>query len=70
MPQVPDTINALTDRLVARLGDDELFRYVVHHVTYTYETSDIMGMDAVFVHGPDLLLPEARRQEQGLVDDR
>ena len=51
VPQVPDTINALTDRLVARLGDDrELFRYVVHHVTYTYETSDIMGMDAVFVH--------------------
>ena len=51
VPQVPDTINVLTDRLVARLGDDpELFRFVVHYVTYTYETSDIMGMDAVFVH--------------------
>ena len=51
IPQVPDTINHYTDRLIAQLGDDpDLYRYVVHFVTYTYETSDIMGMDAVFVH--------------------
>ncbi|MBK8338521.1 MAG: DUF5106 domain-containing protein [Flavobacteriales bacterium] len=51
VPQIPDTINALADDLIARLGPSkELFRFVVHGITYKYETSDIMGMDAVFVH--------------------
>ena len=51
VPQIPDTINALADDLIGRLGPSkELFRFVVHGITYKYETSDIMGMDAVFVH--------------------
>ena len=51
VPQIPDTINALADDLVGKLGPSkELFRFVVHGITYKYETSDIMGMDAVFVH--------------------
>lgn len=51
VPQVPDTINRLVDELIDRLGPDpELFKFAVHQVTYKYETSDIMGMDAVFVH--------------------
>jgi thiol-disulfide isomerase/thioredoxin len=51
VPQVPDTITRLVDELVARTGaSKEVFRYIVHSVTHKYETSDIMGMDAVFVH--------------------
>lgn len=49
-PQFPDTINRAADELIARITDDEVFKYVVHTWTHTYETSDIMGMDAVFVH--------------------
>ncbi|MFZ1687780.1 MAG: TlpA disulfide reductase family protein [Flavobacteriales bacterium] len=49
--QIPDTINKLADDLIARLGpSDELFKFVVHNITLTAENSDIMGMDAVFVH--------------------
>ena len=51
VPQVPDTINRLSDELISRLGDHpEIFKFVVHNITYKYETSDIMGMDAVFTH--------------------
>ncbi|MBL7962429.1 MAG: DUF5106 domain-containing protein [Flavobacteriales bacterium] len=51
VPQIPDTINRLADDLIGRLGtSEELFKFVVHNITYKYETSEIMGMDAVFVH--------------------
>lgn len=51
VPQQPDTIKRLADALIARCGDTkETFQYVVHTITHKYETSDIMGMDAVFVH--------------------
>ncbi|MBL7952324.1 MAG: redoxin domain-containing protein [Flavobacteriales bacterium] len=51
IPQVPDTINKLVDELIARTdGSNDVFRYMVNTVTHKYETSDIMGMDAVFVH--------------------
>ena len=51
VPQQPDTIKRLADALIAKCGDaKETFQYVVHAITHKYETSDIMGMDAVFVH--------------------
>ncbi len=53
VPQVPDTINKCADDLIGRMDknhNDELWRFAVHNITYKYETSDIMGMDAVFVH--------------------
>ncbi|MBL8003166.1 MAG: DUF5106 domain-containing protein [Flavobacteriales bacterium] len=51
VPQVPDTINKLADDLVARMSSTpELWKFAVHNITYKYETSEIMGMDAVFVH--------------------
>ncbi len=53
VPQIPDTINKCADDLIQRMDKDhnyELWRFAVHNVTYKYETSDIMGMDAVFVH--------------------
>ncbi|WKZ67383.1 MAG: DUF5106 domain-containing protein [Flavobacteriales bacterium] len=49
--QVPDTINRLADALIARTGSSkETFKYIVHNITHKFETSEIMGMDAVFVH--------------------
>lgn len=53
VPQIPDTINKCADELIARMDknrSDDLWRFAVHNITYKYETSDIMGMDAVFVH--------------------
>lgn len=52
--QVPDSINAAADMLAARARPNkEVFKYVVHWTTNTYEKSKIMGMDAVFVHMAD-----------------
>ena len=52
--QQPDTLNAALDGLISRIDTEgELFKYVVHYATYNFETSKIMGMDAVFVHLAD-----------------
>lgn len=49
--QVPDSINRYADLLIDKVRDtDELFQYVVQYITYNFETSQIMGMDAVFLH--------------------
>lgn len=51
IPQVPDTINKLVDAVIGLTdGKNDVFKYMVNTVTHKYETSDIMGMDAVFVH--------------------
>jgi peroxiredoxin len=48
---LPDSISASCDDLVARTkSNKEMFKYMVWYLTYTYETSKYMGMDAVFVH--------------------
>lgn len=47
----PDSIAVYADKLVEKVEDtDELFQYVVQYITYNFETSQIMGMDAVFLH--------------------
>lgn len=49
--QIPDSINRDADELIAKAEKNkELFKYVVYYVTNTYETSNLMGADAVFVH--------------------
>lgn len=49
--QIPDSINKDADWLIEKIGNSkELFKYTVHYITNTYEKSNIMGMDAVFVH--------------------
>jgi thiol-disulfide isomerase/thioredoxin len=49
--QVPDSLNHDLDALVEKVkGSKELYKYVVSYVTYYYESSKLMGMDAVFVH--------------------
>jgi peroxiredoxin len=49
--QIPDSINIAADYLVEKSRNNpEIFKYVVYWLTLNYESSKIMGMDAVFVH--------------------
>lgn len=49
--QVPDSINLEADYLIEKARPNyEMFKYMVWWITLTYESSKIMGMDAVFVH--------------------
>jgi len=49
--QYPDTIIYEIDKLTSKVEDvPELFKYIVWFLTYHYETSQIMGFDAVFVY--------------------
>lgn len=48
---VPDSIILEADQVIARTKNDkESFKFVLWWLTHTYETSPVMGMDAVFVH--------------------
>ena len=49
--QIPDSIIKASDFLVAKtLPSKEISKYVIYWITNHYETSEYMGMDAVFVH--------------------
>ncbi len=49
--QIPDSINVEADYVIAKTKPNhEMFKYMVWWITLTYESSKIMGMDAVFVH--------------------
>jgi peroxiredoxin len=49
--QIPDSINVSADYLVEKArANSEVFKYVVYWLTLNYESSKMMGMDAVFVH--------------------
>ena len=51
IPPVADSVNAAADDLLQTVhANKEMFKYVLWWLTYTYETSPYMGMDAVFVH--------------------
>lgn len=53
-PQIPDSIDISADYLIEKARPNaEMFKYLVYWLTYTYESSKIMGMDAVFVHMVD-----------------
>ncbi len=53
-PQIPDSINISVDVIVSKArANPEIFKFCVHWITYNYETSKMMGMDAVFVHMVD-----------------
>lgn len=50
-PDYVDSINASADYIIGKAkANQEVFKYVVYWLTYNYESSNIMGMDAVFVH--------------------
>jgi len=49
--QIPDSINASADKMISLANPTgEIFKYLVYYITNTYEKSNIMGMDAVFVY--------------------
>lgn len=52
LPQIPDTMiaeaHALLDHTL-KAGNKDMFKYMVHHMTYASESSKIMCMDKVFV---------------------
>lgn len=49
--QIPDSIKKEADKLIEKArGNKEVFKYIVWYMTNTYETSNVMGFDAVFVH--------------------
>ena len=51
LPQVPDTLLNSADRLIARaVGNDEMFKYITHYITFNSESSQVMCMDKIFVH--------------------
>ncbi|MBE2247171.1 MAG: DUF5106 domain-containing protein [Candidatus Competibacteraceae bacterium] len=51
IPQIPDSIIAEADKLIAKASTNaEMFKFIVHTITYTFERSQLMCMDAVFVH--------------------
>lgn len=50
-PQTPDSIAISTDLVIEKgRANEEVFKYLVNWITYYYESSQIMGMDGVFVH--------------------
>tara|TARA_Y100001933_G_C18968505_1_gene551418 strand:+ start:179 stop:1645 length:1467 start_codon:yes stop_codon:yes gene_type:complete len=50
IPNHPDTICKYSYKIIDEMDPkSDLFKYTVHHITYKYETSNVMGMDAVFV---------------------
>lgn len=49
--QIPDSIIPIADQLIEKASKNkETFKYMVWFLTNQYETSNIMGMDQVFVH--------------------
>lgn len=50
-PAAPDSICASADYIIEKgRANSEVFKYLVNLLIYDYESSKIMGMDAVFVH--------------------
>lgn len=49
--QIPDSVIAEADFLINKASaNKENYKYVVHYITSTYERSNVMGMENVFVH--------------------
>ncbi|MCX6269901.1 MAG: DUF5106 domain-containing protein [Bacteroidetes bacterium] len=49
--QMPDSIMPAADAMVEKVRPNkEMFKYFIWYLTNTYETSNVMGFDEVFVH--------------------
>jgi thiol-disulfide isomerase/thioredoxin len=55
LPQIPDTLCVEATKLINRIpsSNEDVFKYVVHLITYTSEVSKVMCMDRVFVYMVD-----------------
>lgn len=50
----PDSVSVEIDNMLSKTKpESSLYKTLLAHFTYTYETSDIMGFDKVFVHMSD-----------------
>ncbi len=60
-PQIPDSINKAIDRLFTlSKNSKEAFKYLIWYLSIKYESSEIMGQDAVFVHIVDTYYDDPR----------
>ncbi len=51
LPQIPDSMVVEADRLIAKaVGNNEMFKFITHFITFNAESSQVMCMDKVFVH--------------------
>jgi peroxiredoxin len=54
LPQIPDSLIAEAERFISQIEEDkELFKFVVHKLTFMFERSNIMCMDRAFVFMAD-----------------
>lgn len=61
LPQIPDTIIKELDVFIDKVDvNKEVFKYTVWYLTYNYETSQVMGMDAVFCFISDKIYAKNR----------
>ncbi len=52
--QIPDSINAAAEFIIEKSkANEDIFKYILTYITHHYETSKIVGMDAVFVYLAD-----------------
>ena len=68
--QQQDTISAAAHDIIKRLKEGtDMYKFVLHYITYGAESSDIMGMDAVFVDMVDTYYRKGKAfwmEEEGL----
>lgn len=49
-PQIPDSVCVSATKMISLTDEkSDIFKYLVYYITNTYEKSNVMGMDAVFV---------------------
>ncbi len=68
--QHPDSIIVAADMLLGQITDPEIFKYALSSMLNRYAKSDIVGMDAVFVHLVDKYYAKGRApwmKEENLV---
>lgn len=53
LPQMPDSMLHWGVDLIERAENEEIFKYLVHYITYAAESSKIMCMDLIFVEMVD-----------------
>ena len=58
---LPDSLSKAIDEIILRTGDNfETFKYLMWYLTIKYESSEIMGYDAIFVHLVDTYYDDPR----------
>lgn len=64
----PDSVSVEVDKFLGKLNQKSLmYKYLLAHLTYTYETTKMMGFDKVFVHMSDTYFKTGKAD--GIYDD-